>query len=426
MITARRAVLSRRTLLKAGAVALGLPLLDAMSPVGLRAEEAARTNAPKRLVIMQRPLGTYAPFFFPDKAGPQYEAPRLLKLLDAHRRNFTVFSGISHPGYPNNHGSEFGLLTGVHPDGFKHWDDIHNTISLDQEVAEVVGKHTRVPYLLLGGMGTGLSFSRKGVPLPGNTNRVAVFARLFLDGTPDEIAREVRQLSDGRSILDGVRDQIGVLGKQLSANDRQRMEVLTTTIREAEQSIQQDEAWATRPKPKVTAQAGQDSGDWVGHSRQWYELIHLALQTDSTRVIVYRMGENGPSSLAAGVTIGEHDASHHGQDPKKIEQVACYEQAYLGELNRFLNQLTETTEAGGTLLDTTQVLAVSNLGDASAHASNNLPVLLAGGGYKHQGHVAFDRQKNYPLANLYVRMLRQFGIKADAFGTSTGVLSELG
>jgi Protein of unknown function (DUF1552) len=418
--------LSRRTFLKAGAAALALPLLDAMSPRGLRAEEAARAAAPKRLVIIQRPLGTYAPYFFPEVAGPEYVAPRLLEQLAGHRQQFTVFSGMSHPGYPNNHGSEFGLLTGVHPDGFKHWDDIHNTISLDQAAAETVGQHTRVPYLLLGGMGTGLSFSRKGVPLPGNTRLGEVFARLFLDGSPEEIAQDVRRLQDGRSILDGMRDQLAALGRQISASDRRRMEVLTSTIREAEQSLTQDEAWANRPKPQVTVQPGNDAGEWVGHTRQWYDLIHLALQTDSTRVIVYRFGEYSPASSVPGINLGEHDASHHGQDPKKIEQVALFEQAHFASFNHLLTKLADTRENAGSLLDATQVLFISNLGDASAHASNNLPVLLAGGGYRHRGHVAYDRHKNHPLANLYVRMLRQMGIATDSFGTSTGVVNDLG
>jgi hypothetical protein len=94
-------------------------------------------------------------------------------------------------------------------------------------------------------------------------------------------------------------------------------------------------------------------------------------------------------------------------------------------LQGLLQKLNDSPEAGGSLLDSTQVLSISNMGDGSAHSSSNLPVLLAGGGYKHQGHVAFDRQKNYPLSNLYVRMLRQMGIATDSFGSSTGVLSEL-
>ena len=149
------------------------------------------------------------------------------------------------------------------------------------------------------------------------------------------------------------------------------------------------------------------------------------MQTDSTRVIVCRVPEQLPAPTVPGSQLGEHDASHHGQSPAKVEQVALYEEAHMRLLQGLLQKLNDSPEAGGSLLDSTQVLSISNMGDGSAHSSSNLPVLLAGGGYKHQGHVAFDRQKNYPLSNLYVRMLRQMGIAVDSFGSSTGVLSEL-
>ena len=151
--------------------------------------------------------------------------------------------------------------------------------------------------------------------------------------------------------------------------------------------------------------------------RKWYSLVHLALQTDSSRVIVLSLSEH------AGVAeIQHHDASHHGKDPAKIEQLAKYEESEFQLLSNFLDKLKASDESGSSLLDKTQVLSVSNLGDASAHSSNNLPVLLAGGGHKHQGHIAFNQEKNKPLCNLYVRMLQQLGIETDRFGSSSGVL----
>ena len=414
--------LSRRALLRAGAVSVALPLLDAMRPGLARAAGAA--PAPRRLVVVQRPLGTYGPYLFPETPGPGYEPTRLLKLLEGHRGKFTVFSGVSHPGYPNTHGSEFGVLTAVHPDGIRRPEDLHNTVSLDQAAAAAVGRQTRVPYLLLGHMNLGVSFSPKGVPLPGETRRAEVFARLFLDGTPAEVARTVRRVEDGRSILDGVRDQLRALAGEVGAADRDRLDVLASSIRDAEQSLAQEREWAARPKPKVPP-AGPDAAEWVGQTRQWYDLIHLAAQTDSTRVVVCRVGENAPAPTVPGVTLGEHDASHHGKDPVKVEQVARFEEAHFRSFDYLLKKLAETPEAGGSLLDHTQVLFVSNLGDASAHSPANLPVLLAGGGYRHPGHMAFDRQKNYPLSHLYARMLRQMGIPADSFGAGTGVLTEL-
>jgi hypothetical protein len=126
------------------------------------------------------------------------------------------------------------------------------------------------------------------------------------------------------------------------------------------------------------------------------------------------------------ISLGHHDASHHGKSPEKIEQFARYEEKEYATFSRFLSKLAETSEAQGTLLDHTQVLLTSNLGDASAHASSNLPTFLAGGGYKHQGHLAFDKQKNYPLSNVFLRMAHRLGLETDQFGTSTTALTELG
>jgi hypothetical protein len=126
-----------------------------------------------------------------------------------------------------------------------------------------------------------------------------------------------------------------------------------------------------------------------------------------------------------GVTLGHHDASHHGQDPGKIEQLAMIEEAELRVFNAFLTKLKESTEGEETLLDRTMVFYASNLGNGSGHSPNNLPILLAGGGFRHQGHVAFDRVNNRPLSNLFVRMINQMGIEARSFGSSTGVISEV-
>ncbi len=418
--------LDRRTFLRAGAVALGLPLLDAMIPAS---RGAAGAGPPARMVLLQRPFGTYYPYLFPEQAGPDYKPTRFLKLLEPHRGRFTVFSGVGHLGYPNAHYTESALFTGVGPEGLQRSDDIHNTVSLDQVASRAVSAETRVPRLVMNAPGSGayLSWNRKGVPDPFEHSAEAVFRRLFLDGTPDEVDREVARLRHGRSILDGVRGQLAALGRDVGAADRERLEVMTGTIREAEAQLLQDEAWAKRPKPKVPHEpANFDRADhWVQDQQHWYTLIHLALQTDSTRVVVLGLGEHNPLGQP-DLSIAHHDASHHGKDLGKIEQLARYEDKEYRNLCGFLSRLVGTTEAGKTLLDRTQVLFASNLGDASAHSSDNLPVLLAGGGFRHRGHLAFDRAKNYPLSNVFVRMLRQFGVPADRFGSSTGVLADLG
>ena len=420
--------LPRRSFLRAGAATLALPSLDAMLPCGLHAE--SKSKPPARMVLLHRGLGTYHPYLVPEKTGKEYVAPRYLKALEEHRGRFTLFSGVSHLGYPNSHTTSAATFTGVEPNGVARGDDIRNTVSLDQVAAEQVGNQARVRSLTLNSMGgaASLSWNRKGVPVPKDGNRASIYKRLFIDGTPAEIERETKRLSHGHSILDDMRGQLKSLHSQLGATDRERMELLETSIREAEVLLKQEQAWIAKPKPKVNEPASKfsdKSSNWLESQNRWYGLIRLALQTDSTRVIVFGIGEHNNQGVP-DLEIGHHDASHHGKDPSKIEQLARYEEKDYQNFAGFLDQLTETNEPGGTLLDHTQVLLASNLGDASAHASSNLPTFLAGGGFKHQGHIRFDEENNYPLSNLYLRMLQKFGVRTEQFGSSTGTLSELG
>lgn len=420
--------LTRRTFIRAGAVSLGLPMLDAMLPEKSNAGMKTDGGIPSRMVLIHRPLGTYHPFLVPEKSGLDYAPTRYLKPLQAHRKNLTLISGISHKGYPNSHHTESAMFTGVPPEGLARADDIHNTISMDQLTSEKIGHLTRVPSLTLNTANcASLSWNRKGVPVPWERSKANLFKKLFIDGTPDEIAREIKRLEHGRSILDGMRNQLKSLGASLGSADRERLELLASSIREAEKMLLQDEAWVSKPKPRVEATVRQfeQSQHWIESQQQWYGLIHLALQTDSTRVVVLGLGEQGQQNIP-DLSIGHHDASHHGKDPAKIEQFARYEEKEYQTFAGFLDKLSATTEAGKPLLDSTQVLMASSLGDASAHSSDNLPVFLAGGGFKHKGHLAFDQKNNYQLSNLYVRMLQKMGIETQKFGASTGILGDLG
>lgn len=421
--------LNRRTFLRSAGVAIGLPLLDAMLPIGLGAEPKAAAMRANRVLLISRPLGYHAEYFFPAKPGKDYEPTRYLKPLANHRDDFTVFSGMSHRGYPGGHHAEVALFTGVAPDGVRDMNAIRNTISFDQEIAERIGSATRFPYLTLGSGGTGaLSWNRKGVRVPAEGRATQVFKQLFIDGTPEEMAREVERLKSGLSILDGVRDQARALSQTLGAADRERLDLLLTSIREAEQRLQQDQAWVKKPKPKVATPPLTD--DYLAdlrkleRDRQWLDLVHLALQTDSTRVIALWMWSYGPVNLP-GVAIGHHDATHHGQDEAKIKQLALIEEAEMKLFAGFLGKLKGTDEGGQSLLDQTVVFYGSNLGNGSAHSCDNLPIILAGGGFKHAGHVAFNRTDNKPLSNLFVRMGQQLGLEMERFGSSTGALSEV-
>ncbi len=423
--------LNRRAFLRSAGVCIGLPLLDAMLPIGLGSEQKAAAMRPRRMLLISNPLGLYAPYFFPAQAGRDYEMPRYLRPLQDYRRDFTVFSGMSHRGYPATHDTQYALLTGA-PAERVRFGDVRNTISLDQEVASRIGNATRFPYLSLGGgidlRGGALSWDRRGVMIPSEAQASRAFRQLFVDGTPQEVARAVEQIRIGHSILDGVRAQARTLAVSVGPADRQRLDLLLSSIRDAEQRLQHDQDWVQRPKPRVTAQPPGD--DYMNdlrtldRERQWYDLVHLALQADSTRVIALWLWSYGRPEIE-GVAIGHHDATHHGQDENKIRQLALIEEAEMRLFADFVGRLKNTNEGGRTLLDQTILFYGSNMGNGSAHSCDNLPILLAGGGFRHAGHVAFDRQNNRPLSNLFVRMIQQMGIETDRFGSSTGVVGEV-
>ena len=420
-----RQPVDRRHFLKAGAVTLALPALDAMLPRGLR---AAEPNPPMRMLLIGRNLGLHAPFLFPATAGLNYESTRYLRHLEEHRGKFTLFSGVSHLRY-NNHHSEAGLFTGVNWDRIKEpAKEHHNSISLDQYTAERIEADTRFRNLVIGQpVQWNYSWNEKGVPVPSERSPAKVFRQLFIAGSRDEVALETHRLRTGRSILDQVGEEAKSFGKKLGTADRERLELMFSSIRETEQNLLRSEAWVNRPKPTVDYQTPkEDPGneELIARETLWFDITRLAFQTDSTRVILLTMGDSGRAKLE-GLNLGHHDASHHGKDETKIEQLAIIEETELQQFSRFLTTMQQVKEGEASLFDRTSILNVSNLSNASAHTCENLPVILAGGGYQHQGHVLKDLKDNTPLSNLYVRMLQQTGIETGEFGASEGVLGEV-
>ena len=186
--------------------------------------------------------------------------------------------------------------------------------------------------------------------------------------------------------------------------------------------------WSKRPKPKVSVPPLGDiasMADIVGRTRLMLDLARLAFQTDSTRFITLRIDVVGVVPPIAGVTLDHHNLSHHGKDPEKLKQLQLIEVQQLAALRDFLGQLQQTKEGGETLLERTMVLYGSNLGNASSHDTRNLPILFAGGGFKHGQHLASDRKNNTPLCKLYVSMLQRLGIEIDRFASGAGRLGGL-
>ncbi len=411
--------LDRRAFLRAAGVSLALPCLEAYAP-------ASAPKPRRRMVLICAPLGLHGPNLFPEKAGADYALTPYLEVIKDFRDDFTVVSGLSHPGVESGHDSIFSFLTAApHPErraGFR------NSVSLDQFAAERIGRETRFPSLSLSSEGFSLSWTRSGAIVPSDSFPSSVFARLFLEGRPDQVETQLRRLRDGRSILDKVRDQAGRMQADLGAGDREKLDEYFTSVRELEERLVAAEEWSRRPKPKVDAQQPRDvvsSADLVGRTRLLFDLTHLALETDSTRLITIMLLGTSLVPPIAGVSDGHHNLSHHGQDPGKLGQLRIVELEKMALLRDLLAKLRQSKEEGASLLDRTMVFLGSNLGNASSHSCRNLPVLLAGGGFKHGRHLAFDPAKPPPLCNLYVSMLQRLGIEAGTFGSGTGTLAGL-
>jgi hypothetical protein len=397
--------LNRRAFLRGAGVTLALPFLEAMQPAfGAQ----AATAIPRRMVCIQTNMGILPQFFFPEAAGRDYASTAYLERLQAHRDQITVFSGVSYPGVDGGHTAEKCFLTGTpHParGGFR------NGISLDQFAAEEIGNQTRHPSLVLAvtNENATMSFTRNGAPIPSEQNPKKLFERLFIQGNNKEVSANVEALQRGRSLLDFVSDESQRLSRTLSKNDQSRLDQYYTAVRELEQRLHSAEEWEYKPKPAVTAKAPNeitDAKEFVRRTEQTFDVMKLALETDSTRVI----------SLFIDTTV-IHNITHHGNRPEVLGELRGHEERQFDALNGFLSALRSTQEHGDTLLDRTQILYGTCMGSANSHSNVNLPVLLAGGGFKHGQHLAFDKVNNHPLTNLHVSMLQRIGIQTGAFST---------
>ncbi len=369
------------------------------------------------MVCIETNMGILPQFFFPEQAGPDYVLSPYLARLAPLRDRFTVFSGVSHPGVTGAHAAEKCFLTGTpHPErgGFR------NGVSLDQFAAEQVGNHTRFPSLVLAMSSEGnqtLSFTRSGAPIFAERSPRKMFEKLFIQGKPEEVRANVEALRQGRSMLDFVADQARRLERSLSPADRDRMDQYFTSVRELEHRMAGAEAWEHRPKPAVDASPPVDIDDhkeFVRKTRLMFDLVRLALETDSTRLVTLFID-----------TVVIHNITHHGNRPEVLAELRGHEEGQFDALGDFLRSLAAAGEQGRTLLDRTMVLYGTCMGSANSHSNVNLPVLLAGGGFRHGQHLAFDKTNNYPLTNLFVSMLQRLGIETDEFSTGRGTLRGL-
>lgn len=410
---------------------MALPWLEAMQPSTARAADSS-APAPKRMLAICNNLGVLPGKFFPTSSGRGYKLSTYLQQLADFRDDFTVFGGVSHPGVDGSHSSDVSFLTAApHPGsgGFR------NTISLDQLIATKVGHLTRFPSLTLGVNAKAgrrsLSWTDGGVLIPCVDSASAVYRQLFLQGSQDEIDAQIRKLQLGQSIMDTLGEQARSLGRRLGASDRDRMDQFSTAVRDVERRMVELQRWQRAPKPQTTAEMPIDPADpseYMKKTRLMYRMARLAFETDSTRSVALLLDSNNSPTISvegANITDGYHNLSHHGRSEKKLKQLEAIDVAHLKLLAELLGDLKNTAEPAGTLLDSSMVLYGSNFGDANKHTTNNMPVLLAGGGFRHGQHLAFDPKNNYPLPNLFVSMLQQMGIETDTFASATGTMRGL-
>ncbi len=416
--------LTRRTFLRGAGVAVSLPWLTAMTRSATASESLAK---PRRMVAICTDMGLMPELFFPKGAGKDYLSSPYLDLLKDYRKDFTVFSGLSHPQVDGGHAADLCFLTGApHPGvgGFR------NSISLDQFAAQRIGSATRFPHLnLIIGHETkqNLSWTAAGVGIPPEQWPSRVFKKLFLQGSADELKARLRELKEGRSILDAVADSAKGLERRVGPEDRQRLDQYFTAVRDLEQQLQRAEEWEHKPKPEVKVKPPADiadNNDTPGKSKLMYDLARLALETDSTRLVTI-MAQDQHSTHKIQAADSHHALTHHGNRPEVIATLRKMEENQLKAFGDFLGSLRGTAEAGETLLDRTMVLQGAGMGNANSHSNVNLPILMAGGGFKHGQHLVFDKDHNHPLATLYVSMLQRMGVEASRFASGTTTLRGL-
>jgi hypothetical protein len=415
--------LSRRTFLRGAGVALSLPMLDAMIPALARGKA---TPIPRRMIAIQTTMGILPQYFFPEGTGKNYKPSPYLEILKAYRSDMTVFSGVSHPGVDGGHQAERSFLTAApHPGSgaFK------NTISLDQFAAERIGSATRFPALVtqVGIENRSLSFTRAGVMIPSEKSPTSLYRKMFVQGTAKQVEARLEDLRVGRSTLDFVNDSARALQKSLGPKDRDRLDQYFTSVRDLEAQLAKTAAWERKPKPiiKVPEPRDAEKGQLATASKLMYDIVRLALETDSTRLVTIFVHTLGVATDIPGVTHETHSLTHHGNRPEVLAELRLIEEKQFKILAGLLASLRSAKEGGETLLDRTMVLYGTCLGSANAHSNVNMPVLLAGGGFKHAGHLAFDTKKNYPLAKLFVSMLQRLGLEAERFASGTGTMRGL-
>ena len=424
----KKSQISRRTFLQGvGGIALSLPMLEIMAePNKLK----TATN-PKRMVCAANWLSFVPDMFFPKATGSNYQLSPLLEPLADVKDQFTVFSGLDHGEHAiGGHKGIHNLLSGILSGKAKHYEN--GNISVDQVAALHTNNQTRYASMALA-IGNNdsnqLAWGSSGAPVPPIRQLKVLFNLLFTRNSPKKFDALEKIQQDRISLLDLVRTDAKKLHQKASAMDKEKLDEYFTSVRELELQMTQSKAWIRKPKPEVDYSLGFgiDDSSFANKMPIYYDLMELALATDSTRVMTLEISGIDSSVGAQG---GEHGLSHHGQDPDLLEELHIVEQFHTTEFARFINNLANNKQPdGSSLLDHTMVLFGSGLGNANSHSLKNLPLLLAGGPFKHGNHLSYQVDQatghSVPASNLLLSMLQGFGVEANSFNRATSTLTGL-
>lgn len=400
-------------------------MADSVSENSVVAASRGAGVGAKRFVAVGNLLGFQLKHLFPETTGKKFEETRLLKPLAANRDQITIYRGLDH-GIKGGHFAVHTFLSGLLHHESKNRSD--GNVTIDQFIADEVGRQTRFPSLTVGSEGgihggCQMSWTRSGVRVPPITGPAELFDRLFVTDSNGRLAQRVKENSLQASILDSVREEAHSLAKQVNQEDKTKLDEYFSSIRDVEKRLEARTRWADQPKPEAPFEkpANQNTVDDLP---MLYALIALALQTDSTRVATLEIGGSFlPQHL--GIEESYHHLSHHGNQEEMIDQLVILETYQLEQFGKFLTRVAEMQDGEQSLLDSTAVLFGSGMGNASSHTNTDLPIIMAGGGYGHGEfrNVADTHSGKVPLCNLYLDIAQRMGIERDSFGTSTGTFS---
>lgn len=405
---------------------MALPSLEVM---------AAPTNATAtRMVCVGLNFGFVPRLFFPTTTGKDYELTERLEPLEKFREDVTVFSGLDHgTEAQGGHGGVHAYLSGVLSKHSRNMPEAN--ISVDQKAAQIVGSETRYPSLQIASgndPNNQISWNASGVSLPPISKVDVLYSLLFQKVDPKLQKTTQAKQAARASILDLVKTDAEYLQRKVGAQDKAKLDRYFTSVREVEKRIAQSSEWLIKPKPQVDYEipSGVNTMDFIDRVPLYYDLMALALETDSTRVMTLGLADIGANYGGFDISRGYHQLTHHGKVPEYITELSVIEQFHTEQLARFLNKLKSVPEENGkTLLDNSMVLFGSGMGNASSHSNKNLPLILAGGGFKHGEHKSYFKDENQkiatPAGRLFVSMLQRFGVETDHFGTASGTLPGL-